>query len=450
MVKSSAWNIRPASRRTLLVILLILTGSIGFFIHCSEEVSGPVNSAPVIDSIILDPDALHPGSDVVMTAVASDADGDSLSYKWATYPNAGKFSNTTLPVCTLTVSAFLKGGMFLKTTLQVSDSKTTTEKEVWIPLVAGQLVSGYVYYANTLIPVPGVEVAIGRLFDSSTYRGSYGIHHVAPGQRTITAGREGCDVCSYDLDVTGDMIYDVYIDCPRLVKTIRGDVSTREGVLLSNVRVTVLNKDKSRTELSGDTDDNGEFLIESVPPGKRLFTIDDLGNPNYAILSDTFEVQFDSDTSINLRGRVRDIIFGSTGIASPEKWLFESNPTWKSWYVDYDNQCLAYNSCSAGGSGKLSMATPVAIPPDAGGITWSAEVSLVDALCVIAFVVDGLVINCDDIGYGTKDVVMEKIVNIPASELAGHNFAVEFYAWNVESERCATICLKRFTLAQYQ
>lgn len=436
--------------RVLTFISLIFLGTILLLMNCSEEVAGPQNSPPAVDSIIVDPDAISPGGEVVLTALISDPDGDSVTYRWSTYPNAAKFSDTLAQICTLTVSTFLEGGMFLKVTLDVSDGKNSTSTDIWIPIVAGEDVSGHLYFANTLIPLPNTEVSIGRLADTTSFNGDYLIRHVPPGTRTIEVKRIGCDDYAAELNVTGSTTHDIFITCNELAKTVSGHVETFDGIVLESVEVRVLNKDGTETQLTDITDANGNFSIDLVPPGKRLFSIKDAGNPEYQVLSELFELVVDNDTTVNLRGRVKRTIFVSNGIDSPEDWLFEDYDIWTSWAIDSGSQCYSYNSCMMGGLGRLTMANSVAIPQDAGAVAWSVDVSLADAVIVIVYIIDGVIVESEDVAMGTGDFIVEKIAGTSIYDPAGRDFAVEFYVWGSETGVCGTACLRHFSLYYYQ
>ncbi|UCD95408.1 MAG: hypothetical protein JSU69_04995 [Candidatus Zixiibacteriota bacterium] len=405
----------------------------------------------MLDTIILDPDAIHPGAEIILMAQASDPDGDSITYRWSTYPAAAKFSDTTCPVCTVTVSTFLKGGMFLKVALDISDGKTVVRDSIWVPIVAGEVIWGHVYFANTLFPIPGTEVFVRRLMDTSMYSGLYAVHHVPPGERTIEAAKSGCDPYSADLSVADSINHDIFMICPELAKTVSGNIATVGSVNLESIRVTVLDANKSESGLSAVTDVNGDFTIDMVPPGKRLFAIGDAGNPDFDVLPDTFEIQIDNDTTVFLRGKVRRVVFVSSGIDSPDSWIFEEDGFWRSWFIDSANACLGYNSCQTFGvGGRLRMAFDIPIPSDADRLSWTIDVGYDSALCAISYVIDGVVGNEVAIASGTGDLIDDRVADTGRINPAGRNFAVRFYGWPIGSGECGTICLRHFTLSYYQ
>jgi len=303
-------------RRIKVLVGLAFACMTMVLVYCSDDVSGPTNSAPVIDSIFTNPDSVLPGANTVLCALASDPDGDSITYRWSTYPAAAKFSDTTSPICTLTVAPALEGGMYLKVTLKVSDGKTEVSNDIWIPLVAGELVQGYVYFTNTLIPVRIVEVSIGPLVDTSMYRnGAYAIKHVPPGEREIHARKIGCETCCNDyidsINVSGTDTsnHNIFMTCNELTYNVTGTVigSVLDGdtIKLENVRVTVLNSDDSETSLCDTTDQYGNFSINDVPDGFRSWAVEDVGCPSYQVLTDTARVTIANDRHIFIRVEVR-------------------------------------------------------------------------------------------------------------------------------------------------
>ncbi len=78
----------------LVLVLTILGMATLFSSACGEEpeIQIPVNQGPVILSISGNPASVTPGDSSIITCVASDPDGDSLSYNWST--TGGSLSGT--------------------------------------------------------------------------------------------------------------------------------------------------------------------------------------------------------------------------------------------------------------------------------------------------------------------------------------------------------------------
>ncbi|MEW5923795.1 MAG: hypothetical protein AB1746_07395 [Candidatus Zixiibacteriota bacterium] len=427
--------------------MTILAGAVLLMFGCSENSSGPENSPPLIDSIITNPASVHPGSDVVLAAYVTDPDGDSISLKWSTYPKAGRFSDTLAALCTLTVTPVLTGGMQLQVMLEVSDGLAGNDTGIWIPLIEGETVSGHIYYQDTYIPIPSAIVSVGKLVDTSSFSGAYEIKHLSPGPFTLEVSREGCAYQSEQLTIDTGLTHDVFIECADLTSTVDGVLLAYNEVGLENVKVTILNDDGTPTLLNNTTDQSGHFEIQNVPPGSRFFAVEDMGNPNYTVLSDTFAVKIVTDTTIELHGHVKNALFLSVGITKPEEWIFGDLVFWKGWLINSDDQCYYYNSCEIDGFGLMTMANPVSIPADADNVAWSLEATLFDATLVIGYVVDGESIYTENAAVQTGNFSVTRTINIPNIDIAGHQLAIELYAWGNQNEDCASVCLTRFELS---
>ena len=447
MTKSSTLYLSLPRLKWTGLILTVLMGAVLLMFGCSKNSSGPDNSPPSIDSIITSPASVHPGSDVVLGAYVTDPDGDSISLRWSTYPKAGRFSDTLASLCTLTVTPVLVGGMQLLVTLEVFDGQTGSDTAIWIPLIEGETVAGHIYYQDTRIPVPGAIVTVGKLVDTSSFSGSYEIRHLSPGPFTLEVAKGGCLDLSEELTIDTGLTHDAYVECDELTSTVDGLLLAYTEQGLENVRVTILNEDGTPTALNNITDQTGHFTIDNVPPGNRLFAVEDAGNPTYEVLSDTFAVRIVSDTTIELNGHVKNALFSSVGITKPEDWTFEDLGFWKSWLINQDNECYYYNSCEIDGFGLMTMANSVSIPADADNVAWSIRVTLSDATLVIGYVVDGVSVYTENVASQSGEFYIVRTIDIPNMDIAGHGLAIEFYAWSNQDDGCASVCLSRFELS---
>ncbi len=435
-----------------------------FLFYCSDDVSGPDNSGPVIDTIFSDPNAVLPGAKAVLSALVSDPDGDSLIYRWSTYPAAARFSDTTAAICTMTVATALEGGMYLKVTLRVSDGKNEVSRDRWISLVAGELVLGHVYFVGTKLPVPFVEVSIGQLVDTNRYSdGYYAIKHVPPGEQTILARLLVCDTCcdSYSTDVitsgTDTLNHDVFLNCVdytyHVTGIVMGSVLDGDTIKLENVRVTVINDDNSETDLCDTTDQEGRFSIEGVPRGFRSFAVEDVGSPVYEVLPQVSKYDIIGDREIAVKVKTKRTFVISDGVADTTGWILEDDITWKSWVVDTINDCFSFNTCLDGGLGKIGMANVIPLPSKARNVTVTVEFSLNNANMYIGYLVDGQEVVQEQFFTGTVDWVFEFNVADAGVRPAGHDFAVQFYIEPHNDGPCGIACLKymeiSYTLPTY-
>lgn len=439
-----------ATGRFYISIFLALGMILLIPFNCSEDVTAPGNHPPIIDSLVSDPDKINPGAEIIMTAFVRDLEGDSIRYHWSSWPKATWMSDSMAPVCTMAVNQVLEGGMQLMIALDASDGRLTSSDSLWIILTEGQLVYGHVFFENTRIPIPGTEVFIRRLIDTTGYLGDYRLKHVPEGTRVIEAAKDNCGAYSEEISVTDSVEYDIFMTCPGLTHTLTGNVSTVDDILLSHVKVTILNDDSTATSITTITDALGAFSLAGVPQGPRLIGIEDTGNPDHQILSDTFNVYITADTAVDLRGRIRRPIFLSRGINSPMDWLFIDAPPFTSWLIDETDSCYSYNSCEIGGIGRLTLAEPIHIPDSVGAISYLLKAEMHEIVLTAFYLIDGEPINSENLSSFTGDVVIDRQVDILGMDPSGHEFSIEFWSWSNSNNICGTICLKEFSISFYR
>ncbi len=430
-----------------------------FLIRCSDKATGPVNAGPVIDTIYSSPDSVLPGAKTVLSALVTEPDGDSLIYRWSTYPAAGRFSDTTSPVCTMTVAPALVGGMFLKVTLRVSDGKNVTTRDRWIALIEGELVRGNVYYNGTKMPIPFVEVSIGSLVDTNRYSdGYYSISHIPTGTHTIHARLLACDTCcnDYAADIVSIGIdtldHTINMNCDDYLHTVHGLVKSAvlhgDTTKLENVKVTLINDDGTETGLCDTTDANGEFTINGVPAGFRGFAVEDAGNPIYEVFPDIgwFVIPRADNKDAVISVEVKRTFDISEGVSDTTVWVLADDYLIKRWYVDTVNQCYTFNTCTDGNYGKIKMANTVPIPYKAKNIIVTVDFDLYNALMYVGFISDG-----SEAQYqffeGTTDRVFEIDAEEALANPAGHNMGVSFYIQAANSDPCGSACLRSMKIS---
>ncbi len=96
---ATASLVAPATPGELAAVQLTVTDTSGASVTGSLVVSTRANAAPVLSSVTANPPSVQKGGDVVVTAFATDAEGDALTYAWtapADWTLAGNGAQVTL------------------------------------------------------------------------------------------------------------------------------------------------------------------------------------------------------------------------------------------------------------------------------------------------------------------------------------------------------------------
>jgi hypothetical protein len=174
------------SKNRIRCILSLLTVVLcASFLSCDKSLD-PRNHPPVITDIVAEPAEIAVADTVTLTVVASDGDGDSLSYRWTV--DGGRLVDTT-GVTVRWTSPPLSGTYAV--TVFASDKTSTCEKTKLFS-TEGVLVEGaiggvwqkdhnpyivigdcYVHYLGDLKLEPGVEVRVKGPWKIVVYGGFY-------------------------------------------------------------------------------------------------------------------------------------------------------------------------------------------------------------------------------------------------------------------------------------
>jgi hypothetical protein len=138
-----------------------------------------------------------------------------------------------------------------------------------------EILSGYVYYANTTIPVSGVLLTINGKTASTVSNGSYSITGINDGNQTLTATKDGFDNYSFSLQITpGSNNHDVEMISFLHAHNLKGTVTSinllHGSGPLTLCQVVVLNPDGSESNLKSQTSSTGFYQIPKVPQGNRI------------------------------------------------------------------------------------------------------------------------------------------------------------------------------------
>lgn len=248
-------------------VALLLTG----MLTSCLDFSG--NSAPVIEKIILEPSGnFTPGSDIQLSAIVTDIDGDPLEYYWES--EGGLIENPRAPVTGWEIYTEAEPLSYESVTLIVSDGKGSDARTRTIQISEGLIMAGNTYFEGTRIPVPGVEVTMGKFSAVSDEQGYYLIHNLKEGATVVTASRTGFDPHESEVYVDNPRsVYNIFMTSPTETHRLSGRVVTVDGFSFRDLKVVVLNPDGSESKLSGMTARDGIYEISGVPGGTRQLMV---------------------------------------------------------------------------------------------------------------------------------------------------------------------------------
>ena len=286
--------------------------------------NNPGNHPPDIELIILNPTDNHtPGSDIAVSAIVTDRDGDPLQYFWQSQGGIIAEPENANTSWELAISA--EPLSYESITLMVSDGKETTTRTETIQVSEGLIMSGYTYFAGTTIPVPGAEVTIGKFSTFSDQNGFYFIAHLKEGYTDVIVSKEGFD--AYESMVYVDnpkSIYHIQLTSPLETREISGRVRTVDNRTFAGLSVVLLNPDGSESELSDFSDQDGSFRIASVPYGSRNLMIRNV-NPESHFLYDSIihPIELDdTDKTFDARIKIKRTIIADSYLSEMDKWDF--------------------------------------------------------------------------------------------------------------------------------
>lgn len=297
---------------------------IGFFcllgmVSCLKQ---PGNHAPVIESIILDPQVNHtPGSDIGISAMVTDRDGDPLFYYWES--QGGVIDHPDHPSANWELSPDAEPYSYESITLTVSDGMESVSRTQTIQVSEGLIVSGYTYFEGTTIPVPGVEVIIGKFSTISDEQGHYFVRNLKEGNTLVKASKEGFEAFESILYVDNPKsTFHIPMTSPSQTHLVTGLIKTVDDITYEGLKVVVLNPDGSESELSSFTGEDGTFQIATVPNGRRNLLIRN-NAPGTHFLNDSVIYQIDLDDSgksYDARIKIKRVLLSDVYMSEHERW----------------------------------------------------------------------------------------------------------------------------------
>ncbi|MEN8227464.1 MAG: hypothetical protein ABFS38_04860 [Bacteroidota bacterium] len=293
-----------------------------FLVSCLKQ---PGNHPPVIETILLNPSENHtPGSDIGVSAMVTDRDGDPLEYFWDSQGGEVAEPNQASSIWELSTAS--EPLSYESITLTVSDGKETVSKTETIQVSEGLIMSGTTYFAGTTIPVPGVGVSIGKFSVVSDELGHYFIEHLKEGNTVVSATKAGFDFFESVVYVDHPKsIYHIPLNSPSHTLHVSGMIKTVDHISFEGLRVVLLNPDESESELHGFTEEDGSFTIANVPVGTRNLIIRN-DSPDTHFLNDSIIYQIDLDDagkSYDARIKIKRTLLSDSYMSAMEEWEFD-------------------------------------------------------------------------------------------------------------------------------
>jgi hypothetical protein len=311
------------------------------------------NNPPVIESIILDPpDNFTPGSDIHISAVVRDRDGDALEFYWES--NGGIISEPAQISTNWELSTLAEPLSYESIKLTVSDGKELVTRTRTIQVSEGLIMSGYTRFAGTTIPVPGVEVQISKFSTVSDDQGYYMIQNLKEGNEMVVATKDGFERFESTVYVDNPKsTFHIPMNSSTETGPVSGFVKTVDDLAFNGLKVVLLNPDGSESELYGYTDMQGYYEIENVPLGYRSLLIRNEATQS-VFLNDSVIYQFmvrDQVNSCDARIKIKRKIIDDSYMSEMDEWDYKGS-TSEGFYVLEKGE-------------QLELKEPFTIPADA-------------------------------------------------------------------------------------
>ncbi len=261
-------NLRRLTMKDLFR-LFILFFVFGIVITCKKE-----NEAPLIQSTIANPNSIKKGETTQLTCAATDPDGDRLFFSWSS--SAGIFLNGT-EGSSVSWQAPEEPGIYT-ILVNVDDGHYKVDGTASIEVVQSANLEGFVYYAGTSIPVPGVTVSINDVSFTTNESGQFILQNIAVGDAEIVASKLNFNPYSKIITINGNTnFFNIEMTTDTYAHSVSGFISDENDNKIAGVLVLVLNPDGSFSNLQTNSDSTGYFQLQSVPQGTRSITFEKEG-----------------------------------------------------------------------------------------------------------------------------------------------------------------------------
>jgi len=237
-----------------------------FTLSCNEDKpTEPVNNIPEIQSITASPSSIKVSETTSLSCVATDADGDELTYSWSA--DEGSFPYGTVGPSVLWKSPTLLGNYEIL--VKVSDGKEIIESEVNISIEGlSTIISGKVFDRETKEPLVGVEVILDSQMVHTDASGHYQFFNFSKGTYDISVDVENYFLYEGKVILSSDEItFDIAMEY--ISANISGIVKdSYTGEILTNIKIGLNDEEYI-------SDQNGYFEFLGLVKGAYTIIADD-------------------------------------------------------------------------------------------------------------------------------------------------------------------------------
>lgn len=250
---------------------------------------------PVISEITCSPDTRNAGTIFTFKVFATDEDGDPLTWFWRA--DEGEFTTLVNFQEVKWKSPVNGSGREFTITAEVSDGVKLATGTYKIllgnPLVGS--IAGLVNYTNFTIPVPGVTISIGGKTTETDSTGRFLLTGVPAIKDTLFAAKQDFSPVNALVDVSPDDTAGITLEMTSVVYSskVLGTVTDQDGVVLQNVRLSVLNPDSSASKVKATTNEIGFYQLWYIPFGERTILASREADSDFSYGSLTVKVTLD-------------------------------------------------------------------------------------------------------------------------------------------------------------
>ena len=222
-----------------LIFEFIVAVSILLFLNGCEGCTTEPNHKPTITEISVSPQTVGIGQTAILTATATDSDGDELTYTWNA--TGGNFPQGTIGQSVQWTAPNIAGNYTITVIVSDGEDNASLDKTINVEILKGT-VEGYVYESDTKTDlktekilninpnkeneilkktkdvIPDVTVSIGDIETTSNASGYFKLQNIPIGEKVIKAEKDGYLDYQANITVTeGTITHDIYLT-PELVE----------------------------------------------------------------------------------------------------------------------------------------------------------------------------------------------------------------------------------------